>query len=110
YERIREAENARSQGPGTYEDFRIDYRNGFFYDTNVPLLGDNTAKPPRLGKKQDFRYETGVALSYSGTLATLAGSKDPELDRWEIGVAGRVSSGWHADIHEYNEQDYGASV
>ncbi len=95
---------------GPYQDFRIDWRSGFMYDTNVPLLGGNTALPYQLGKKEDFRYQNGLILSYTGTLAALTGIQDEQLDRWELGLAGRMINGWHASIHEYNEQDYGASV
>ncbi len=88
------------------EDFFIEWRSGFAYDTNVILLGQNTPAPRGIGGKEDFRFRTGVDLGYTLDLAKI----DPSLDRWTIGLLGRSSASWHGDIHEYNEQDYGGSA
>lgn len=94
-----------------FSDFRVDWRSGFFYDTNVILLGDNTDLPRGIGRKNDFRFLTGVTLNYTTSLAALAGqTEDSELGRWTLGMAGRVGASWHASIKEFNEQNYGASV
>lgn len=94
------------QGPAPTEDFFIDWETGFAYDTNVILLGHNTALPYNIGRKDDVRFGTGINLGYTIDLAKIS----PNLDRWTFGLGGRASSSWHTSIHEYNEQNYGGSV
>lgn len=95
----------RAPGGGT-EDLFIDWEMGFAYDTNVILLGHNTAVPRDIGRQSDVRFGTGVAVGYTLDLGKLNDS----LERWSVGAMGRASSTWHGAIEEYNEQDYGGSV
>lgn len=99
-------EEAMVEEPGYAEEFFIDVRTGFAYDTNVILLGDQTAVPRRLGRRRDVRFDTGLAMGYTLDLGKLT----PELDRWTVGFVGRLGANWHGAISEFNEQNYGASV
>ena len=94
------------EGPAPAEDLFLDWDSGFAYDTNVILLGDNTALPASFGRKEDVRFGTGINLGYTLDLAKVS----PSLERLTVGLAGRASSSWHTSIHEYNEQNYGGSV
>lgn len=105
-EQIKALEETRTVAAAPMEDLTIEWRSGFAYDSNVTLLGDNTYQSSRIGREADVRFDTGVALSYTLDLAKV----DESLDRWTLGVVGRSSASWHADIDSYNEQDYGASV
>jgi tetratricopeptide (TPR) repeat protein len=94
------------KGPGPTEDLYIDWESGFAYDTNVILLGHNTALPYYMGRKEDVRFGTGMALGYTLDLAKIS----PGLERWTFGALGRTSANWHGDIYEFNEQNYGGSA
>jgi len=93
-------------GPRPAENIFIDWESGFAYDTNVTLLGDRVPMRPNIGRKEDFRFGTGMYLGYTLDLAKI----DPSLERWTVGMGGRASSSWHGDIHQFNEQNYGGSV
>ena len=88
------------------EDFRLDWRMGLTYDTNVILLGERTDIPREIGRSKDTRFETGVALGYTLDLAKLS----PDLEGLTLGLGGRSSGRWHGDVTSYNEQDHGGSV
>ncbi|GMV96511.1 MAG: hypothetical protein AMXMBFR83_08760 [Phycisphaerae bacterium] len=109
-EQTREIQNAveflQAAPPRFTEDFRLEWRSGFSYDTNVILLGKDTSTPREIGRKDDVRFATGLYLNYRLDL----GKINDELDRWSIGLLGRSSSVWNGDIHTYNEQDYGGSA
>lgn len=96
----------QSAPPRFTEDFRLEWRSGLSYDTNVVLLGKDTSTPRDIGRKADFRVGTGLNLSYRLDL----GKVDDDLDRWTVGFLGRTSAVWNADIDSYNEQDYGGSA
>jgi len=81
-------------------DISISFHAGANRDTNVILLGGRTDLPRDISREKDFGFTSGVAIGYSKTLA----------DRWTLGFEGRVSSLWHADVDEFDEQNYGASV
>jgi len=91
---------------GLTEDIYVQLESGFAYDRNVILLGDDTAVPPSIGRKDDVRFGSAAALGYTLDL----GKVSPELDRLSLGLLGRAASNWHGDIDSYNEQNYGASV
>ncbi len=103
---IQEAEKSLAKPAEPAENIFVDWRLGFAYDRNVILLGRDTEAPVEIGRKKDERFGTGVVLGYTLDLAKL----DEALDRWTLGLLGRASSSWHDDIHEFNEQDYGASA
>jgi hypothetical protein len=104
-EQIERAESMPAAGE-PIEDVLIELTTGIAFDSNVMLLGTDTSTPRDIGRKADFRFGTRAAFRYSLDL----GKVDEQLDRWRFGVLGRVSSNWHADIFDFNEQDYGASV
>jgi hypothetical protein len=92
------------------DDFMIELRTGMAYDDNVPLLGKDTSLPRGIGRKEDFRVGGGINLNYTLNLGKFDESGTKELDRWTIGFLGRSSAVWNAEVHEYNEQDYGGSI
>lgn len=97
---------ARASAPQPIEDFSLRLHSGFAYDTNVILLGDDTATPRDIGRKADVRFSSGLSLGYTLDLAKVR----QELEGWTVGVQGRAAAVWNGDIHTYNEQDYGSSV
>jgi len=81
-------------------DISISFHAGAHRDTNVILLGGRTDLPRDISRQKDFGFSTGVAIGYARELT----------DRLTLGLEGRVSSLWHADVDEFDEQNYGASV
>ena len=88
------------------EDVLIEWRASLAFDSNVILLGEKTATPPRIGRQGDFRATTGIAIGYTLDLGKIDGS----LEKWSIGLQGRASGNWNADIDSFNEQEYGATA
>ena len=73
---------------------------GFHRDTNVILLGERTDLPRGVTDPEDFGFPAAVLLDY-------------ELDlneKWALGAQARTTQLWHAEIDEFDEQRYGASV
>ena len=99
-------QEAMKSGPAYAEDFYLDLQAGVAYDTNVILLGQQTARPRGLGRKHDVRFESALALGYTLDL----GKVNADLDRWTVGILGRTSANWHGSIEQYNLDDYGGSV
>ena len=93
---------ARSTGAVAAE--RNDLQFGLFVgahrDTNVELLGDNTALPRDLSRDEDFGFSLAHTIDYTVDLT----------DRLTLGLQGRTSQLWHADVDEFDQQVYGGSA
>lgn len=81
-------------------DISLTLSAGFHRDTNVILLGDRTDLPRGISDPEDFGFPAAVLLDYTLDLS----------DRWALGVQARTTQLWHAEIDEFDEQRYGASV
>lgn len=81
-------------------DISISFHAGAHRDTNVILLGGRTDLPRDISRKEDYGFSTGVSIGYAKDLS----------DRLTLGAEGRASSMWHADVDEFDEQNYGASL
>ncbi len=86
--------------PQTINDLQIVVEMGAHRDTNVVLLGDRTDLPRGISDERDYGFTLGTAIDYTLTLS----------DRWTLGLQGRVTQLWHADVNEFDEQRYGGSV
>ncbi len=99
----------RAQPPSAPEyrnDVLLSVNLGLNYDTNVVLLGERTDLPRGISDTNDFGFTLSTTIDYTLDLGKL----DPGLDRWTLGLRGRVSELWHESIHEFDEQQYGGSV
>ncbi|GMU82695.1 MAG: hypothetical protein AMXMBFR47_25660 [Planctomycetota bacterium] len=90
-------------------DFSISWGIGYVYDSNVILLGRDTATPIGKDRKRDSRVPGLIHIGYTADLDAIA-PNDPLLRRFQIFVEGRTSATWNARIHDFNEQMYGATV
>ena len=86
--------------PRRTNDIQFSLAIGAHYDTNVPLLGENTALPRDFGDEEDFGFTLGFAIDYTLSLS----------DKWMLGAQARTSQLWHVDIDEFDEQRYGGSI
>ena len=87
-------------------DFQLSVHGGAHRDSNVLLLGERTDLPREIPKEQDFGFTLGATLDYTLDL----GRFDRKLDRWTLGVQGRVGQLWHVEVDEFDEQNYGGSA
>lgn len=77
------------------------YRMGLAYDTNVSYLGSNVALGTGLiSGRRDSEVTSRLELAYA-PVAT-------EKDSVTVGV--RLDHAWYGKIHEFNYQDYGATL
>ncbi|MCH7807627.1 MAG: hypothetical protein IIB60_00255 [Planctomycetes bacterium] len=87
-------------GSANRNDIQLSIFAGAHRDTNVVLLGERADLPRGVSREKDFGFTTGLVLGYTWDIT----------DRWSFGAVGRVSQLWHADVDEFDQQDYGASV
>ena len=99
-EEIERLRTAPPAAPPKINDIQLTLYSGVHRDTNLVLLGENTALPRDISDESDFGFTAGLALDYTYTLA----------ERWTLGVQGRVSELWHCDVDEFDEQRYGGSL
>ncbi|MFQ5590705.1 MAG: hypothetical protein ACE5HE_06065 [Phycisphaerae bacterium] len=99
-EQIERLKTQPPSAPGQWNDVQLSLFAGAQRDTNVVLLGERTDLPRDISREQDYGFASGLIIDYTYTFA----------DRWTLGVQGRVSSLWHADVDEFDEQRYGGSV
>ena len=76
---------------------------GVNYDTNVILLGDDTALPLNIGQQHDFRFETEANFYISRYIDK---TEAPVGESLSIGIGGGTAHGWHPDIHEFDLHQY----
>jgi hypothetical protein len=69
---------------------------GLDYDTNVPQIGRNVGIPRDFGRRKDLRFGSSFDFNYRPHIS----------DHLELGLGGGVSSSWHADLDEFDEQGY----
>ncbi len=81
-------------------DLSLSFFSGVRLDTNVVLLGERTDLPRGVSRSKDFGVSAGVSVDYTLDFA----------DRMTLGVQGRTSQVWNADVHEFDQQLYGGSV
>ena len=81
-------------------DLQLTMTSGVHRDTNVVLLGERTDLPRDISRKADFGFTLGTAIDYTLDLS----------DRLSLGVQGRMAQLWHADVDEFDEQQYGMSA
>lgn len=84
-------------------DFQGNVSLGLNYDTNVILLGGDTALPLNIGRKYDFRLETEANFNISRYIDK---SEAPVGESLSIGLGGGTAHGWNAEIHEFNLNQY----
>lgn len=109
-ERIEEIrEELSRRGRRSIDDIRFTLQWGVHRDTNVPLLGERTDLPSGISDERDFGFQLGAFLDYTGSFDRVFGGSE-DLDRWTLGLQARTTQLWHADIDEFDEQDYGGSV
>lgn len=87
-------------------DVQLTFGLGTNYDTNVVLLGWRTDLPRGVSDEKDFGLALTTTIDYTLDLSKL----DPDLRRWALGLRGRLGELWHADIDEFDEQNYGGSI
>lgn len=97
---IRELRKRKPSVPRSINDIQLSFYAGTHRDTNVVLLGERTDLPRDISRKRDFGFAFGTIIDYTLTLS----------DRWTFGAQGRTTQLWHADVDEFDEQRYGASV
>ncbi|MBI4718512.1 MAG: hypothetical protein HY763_11950 [Planctomycetes bacterium] len=81
-------------------DLQLTLFTGAHRDTNVVLLGERTDLPRDISRTRDFGFTAGLIVDYTRDLS----------EKLTLGFQGRVSQLWHADVDEFDEQQYGASV
>ncbi len=99
-EQIKRLKKQAPGAPSRWNDIQLSLLFGAHRDTNVVLLGERTDLARDISREKDYGFTSGVVFDYTLTLA----------DRWTVGLQGRVSSLWHADVDEFDEQRYGGSV
>ena len=86
---------------------RMDFQGylafGLNYDTNVILLGRDTALPLNIGRKNDLRFETEFNFNVSRYIDK---NEAPVGESLSIGVGGGTAHGWNTDVHEFNLNQY----
>ena len=86
--------------PPPRNDLSLSLYAGVRGDTNVVLLGERTDLPRGISDPEDFGFSAGGAIEYTWDFA----------EGLTLGFQGRVAELWNADIHEFDQQTYGASV
>lgn len=81
-------------------DLKLTLSAGFHRDTNVVLLGERTDLPRGVTDPEDFGFPAAALLDYTLDLN----------EKWALGAQVRTTQLWHAEIDEFDEQRYGASV
>lgn len=105
--KLEQAEKVAARLP--LNDLTLSFGVGGLLDSNVPLLGRNTAPPVGKDRKRDFRVTSLLRLRYVVDLDSWF-ANDDFARRWQLLVEGRTSPTWNARIHDFNEQVYGATV
>jgi tetratricopeptide (TPR) repeat protein len=86
---------------------RLDFEGGISiggaYDTNVILLGKDTALPLGIGQKYDFRLETEAAFS---VYRYISKTEAPVGESLSIGLGGRTAHAWQPRIDEFDINIY----
>ena len=99
-EQIKDLRQRPPVAPELRNDIQLSLYAGAHRDTNVVLLGERTDLPRDISREADFGFASGLVLGY-----TLDLNK-----RWTLGFEGRISSLWHGDVDEFDEQNYGGSA
>lgn len=103
------AEAAPARRP--LNDLTLSFGLTTLYDTNVPLLGRNTAPPLHKSRKRDFRVGALFKLNYVMDLDALTPDDvGGPLSKWQLLFEARTSPTWNARIFDFNEQFYGATL
>ena len=84
--------------------FGATVRIGSAFDSNVVLLGDDTALPRDLSSKEDWRFGIETDLSYAYSVPPEALAAGESLT---VGIGGLTYSSWHAAVEEFDVQTYG---
>ena len=90
------------------QDLRITWTLGLQHDSNILLLGRNTAFPLDIRRKADWRFASELRLDYELDVGMLAPESE-FLGRLTLALQGRVYNNWNSAIEEYNDQAYGGS-
>ncbi|MFO0837007.1 MAG: hypothetical protein U1D55_00650 [Phycisphaerae bacterium] len=107
---VRELERATSAPQReALNDFTLSMGIAALWDTNVPLLGRNTAPPVYRDRKRDFRVPALLKFNYVADLDAFD-KGNADLQKWQVFFEGRTAPTWNARIYEFNEQFYGATV
>jgi hypothetical protein len=100
---------ATAPSPMTFESplGRLDVQGnvsfGMNYDTNVILLGRDTALPLNIGRQHDFRFETEANFNITRYIDK---TEAPVGESLSIGIGGGTAHGWYTDIHPFNLNQY----
>lgn len=99
-ESIAEWRTAAASGFRPRNDISLTLSTGFHRDTNVVLLGERTDLPRGVSDPEDFGFPAAVLIDYTYDFN----------EKWALGAQARTTQLWHAEIDEFDEQRYGASV
>lgn len=80
--------------------WELSLRMGFDYDTNVTLRGNHVQRRINENTGADWRFGLGSAFTY----------RIVETDEFLLGVGGSTFNTWHAEIDDFDVQNYGANV
>jgi hypothetical protein len=103
---IADARERPPASPAFLNDLRITIQGGLNRDTNVVLLGGRADLPRGVSRTKDFGFSLNTYIDYTLDLGHL----DPDLDKWTLGLRGRISQLMHVDVDEFDEQTYGGSA
>ncbi|MCH8146948.1 MAG: hypothetical protein IH987_03015 [Planctomycetes bacterium] len=81
-------------------DIRLSLGLGINRDTNVELLGDNTALPRDISRDEDWGFSLITAVDWTRRVT----------EEITFGFQGRNSQLWHADVDEFDQQAYGGTI
>lgn len=84
-------------------DVQGDIAIGGVYDTNVILLGRDTALPLNIGHKYDFGFGLQSGFSVSRYLSK---TEAPVGESLSFGIGGRTEHTWYSAIHEFDLNAY----
>lgn len=80
--------------------WELSLRLGFDYDTNVTLRGHHVQRQCNENTGADWRFGLSSAFTY----------RLVETDEFLLGVGGTTFNTWHAEIDDFDVQNYGANV
>ncbi|MGE3180862.1 MAG: hypothetical protein AB7N71_04470 [Phycisphaerae bacterium] len=91
-------------------EFRGELRMNTGYDSNVPLLGDDTAPPIRIPNQSDIFGGTTAAFELARVFNK---QRDPDFDFGEslrLSIGGDTTHRWHSSIREFDINQYRGRV
>lgn len=100
FKEIRRLRDAKPGSTALRNDISLTLFTGALRDTNVVLLGERADLTRGISRTKDYGFSAGLILDYTRDIT----------DRLTLGLVGRTSQLWHADVTEFDEQVYGGSA